>query len=99
MGAPFALAVDELLTEPMHVSVVGDVGEGAPLRRAALAGYRPYLLVDSLAPGRDDDLLAKAGYPAKDRAVAYVCIGTVCHPPTSDPADISSLLGTTRGEA
>jgi uncharacterized protein YyaL (SSP411 family) len=94
MGAPFALAVDELLTEPVHVSVVGDVNEGAPLRRAALAGYGPYRLVDSLAPGRDEDLLTKAGYPVKDRAVAYVCVGTVCHPPTSDPTEIESLLGT-----
>jgi uncharacterized protein YyaL (SSP411 family) len=94
MGAPFALAVDELLAEPVHVSVVGDPNEAAPLRRAAVAGYRPYRLVDTLAPGRDDDLLTKAGYPAQDRPVAYVCVGTVCHPPTSDPAEISSLLGT-----
>jgi hypothetical protein len=26
--------------------------------------------------------------------VAFVCVGTVCHPPTSDPAEIESLLGT-----
>ena len=36
----------------------------------------------------------EAGYPTPDRAVAYVCVGTVCHPPTSDPAEIASLLGT-----
>jgi uncharacterized protein len=94
MGAPFALAVDELLAEPLHISVVGDVSDGAPLRRAALNGYRPYRLVDSLSPGRDDELLARAGYPIEDGAQAYVCVGTVCHPPTSDPAEISSLLGT-----
>jgi hypothetical protein len=93
MGAPFALAVDELLAEPVHVTILGDVGGGELLRRTAVAGYRPYKLVDTLAPGRDDDLLAKANYAAEDRAVAYVCVGTVCHPPTSDPAEISSLLG------
>jgi hypothetical protein len=93
LGAPFALAVDELLTEPLHVTVVGDVGQGEPLRRAAMSGYIPYRVVDSLAPGRDDDLLTKAGYAVKDRALAYVCIGTVCHPPTSAPAEIASLLG------
>ncbi|HEV8420046.1 MAG TPA: DUF255 domain-containing protein [Actinomycetota bacterium] len=94
MGAPFALAVDELLAEPVHVSIVGDPNEGAPLRSAAVAGYRPYRLVDTLAPGRDDDLLTKTGYPVHDHAVAYVCVGTVCHPPTYDPAEIGSLLGT-----
>jgi uncharacterized protein len=94
LGATFALAVDEILTEPVHVSIVGDAAEGEPLRQAALAGYRPYRLVDTLEPSRDDDLLAKAGYPVRDRAVAYVCVGTVCHPPTSDPSDVSSLLRT-----
>jgi len=93
IGAPFALAVDELLTEPVHVSVVGDVEAGEPLRRAALASYRPYRLVDSLAPGRDDDLLARAGYPTNERPLAYVCVGTVCNPPTADPAEVASLLG------
>jgi uncharacterized protein len=93
IGAPFALAVDELLTEPVHVSVVGDVEAGEPLRRAALASYRPYRLVDSLTPGRDDDLLARAGYPTNERPLAYVCVGTVCNPPTADPAEVASLLG------
>jgi uncharacterized protein YyaL (SSP411 family) len=86
--------VDEVLTEPVHVSVVGDLEAGAPLRQAAVAGYRPYRLVDSLVPGGDDDLLTKAGYPADERPLAYVCFGTVCHPPTSDPAEVASLLGT-----
>ena len=90
-GAPFALAVDELLAEPVHVSIVGDVKQGEPLRRAAVSGYRPYRLVDTLVPGRDDDLISKAGYATQDHAVAYVCVGTVCHPPTSDPAEIASL--------
>ncbi len=94
MGASFALAVDELLAEPVHVSIVGEVNEGEPLRWAALSGYRPYRLVDTLVPGRDDDLLTKAGYPTQDRAVAYVCVGTLCHPPASVPAEIESLLGT-----
>jgi len=94
MGASFALAVDEVLTEPVHVSVVGELEAGAQLRQAAVAGYRPYRLVDALVPGRDDDFLAKAGYPADERPLAYVCFGTVCHPPTSDPAEVASLLGT-----
>jgi uncharacterized protein len=93
MGAPFALAVDELLTEPVHVSVVGDAKAGESLRRAALARHRPYRLVDSLVPGRDDDLLSKAGYPPDERPLAYVCVGTVCYPPAADPADVASLLG------
>src|SRR5919197_562984 len=44
LGAPFALAVDEILTEPVHVSVVGPADEGSALRQAALAGYRPFRL-------------------------------------------------------
>jgi uncharacterized protein len=97
MGAPFALAVDEFLAEPVHVSVVGDLEQGERLRTAAVAAYRPYRLVDSLVPGRDDDMLTKSGYPTGDHALAYVCVGTVCHPPTSDPAEVSSLLGTGTG--
>jgi len=93
MGAPFALAVDEFLTDPLHVTVVGEGADAALLRDAAFIGYRPYRLVDTLTPSRDQDLLERARYPATGQSRAYVCIGALCHAPTADPAEITRLSG------
>jgi uncharacterized protein YyaL (SSP411 family) len=92
MGAPFALAVDEFLNEPVHVSIVGPVEAGGELREAALEGYRPFRLVDSLDPQRDTDLLERSGYPSSAKAVAYVCVGTTCQAPTSDRDEVTRLV-------
>jgi len=40
---------------------------------------------------RDDELLARLGFP-NDRVAAYVCIGTVCSAPIADEASLGSAL-------
>ena len=94
MGASFALAVDEALVDPVHVSVVGTGPEAAALRRAALTGHVPYRLVETIDPARDADLLETTGYPPSSDPAAYVCVGRTCHAPTSDPDEVPSLIRT-----
>ena len=93
MGASFALAVDEAVNDPVHVTVIGSGSGAAELRRAALAGHVPHRLVETLEPAGDADLLEAAGYPPSEAPAAYVCVGQTCHAPTSDPDEVRSLVG------
>ncbi|HUA37952.1 MAG TPA: thioredoxin domain-containing protein [Candidatus Sulfopaludibacter sp.] len=90
---PFLLqAVDFWLQEPRRVVIAGDAN-GAFFREllhAAHAVYQPNKVVlgNSGAVGEFARTL-----PAGDPAVAYLCTGNSCQPPTNQPEDVRRFLG------
>ncbi|HIQ02525.1 MAG TPA: thioredoxin domain-containing protein [Anaerolineales bacterium] len=85
-------ALDQALAPPREIAIVGD--PAATDTRALLAvcfeGYRPHQVV---AAGLTDEVPLLAGRPpVKGRATAYVCTGSTCHPPVTDPEPLRELL-------
>ncbi len=91
-AVPYMLqALDFWLEEPRRVVIAGsaDAPNFHELLQAAHAVYQPNKVV--LGPAGAVEEFART-LPAKDGAVAYLCTGNVCQPPTSDAAKLQELL-------
>ena len=89
---PYLLqAVDFTLQEPWRCVVAGDSDSesGRGLLHALHSVYQPNKVV--LGTGGPVEAFA-AGLPAPAGAVVYVCSGTACQAPTSDPARVQARL-------
>jgi uncharacterized protein YyaL (SSP411 family) len=84
-------AVDFSLQEPLRVVIAGDPGDAKSraLLSATCSVYQPNKVV--LGNQGPVEHFAKT-LPARDGPVAYVCTGTACQPPTSDPAKLRDML-------
>jgi uncharacterized protein YyaL (SSP411 family) len=90
---PFMLgAADFWLQEPRRVVIAGDAGSAIfqGLLHAAHAVYQPNKIV--LGNSGAVEEFART-LSARDGAVAYVCTGTACQPPTNRPEELRRLLG------
>jgi uncharacterized protein YyaL (SSP411 family) len=96
-GAAFGSAVSRALSEPRLVVVVGPAADRTTraLWQVALQSDDPAGARQWLVPDRDGDRIADRGHPA-DRVAAYVCVGTVCSAPISDPAGLAAELAHAR---
>jgi uncharacterized protein YyaL (SSP411 family) len=85
------LALDFYLTEPHHVIITGDPQrpETAALLRAVHSSFQPNKVV--LGCAGPVEAFART-LPTSDVPTAYICTGTACQPPTSDPGEIRNLL-------
>jgi uncharacterized protein YyaL (SSP411 family) len=99
-AARYALAVDRFLRRPLLITVVGenDDPERAELLRAARRAYASNRTVQAVDPYWEPDRLARLGYPAEPAPVAYVCLGTLCGRPTTDPAEVLAQVQAMLGE-
>jgi len=93
------IAMDDLLHEPAHVTLVGrrDDPRMEALHHAALTTYRPDKLISLYADGDATIPLpppVRAMLTAASEPRAYVCAGTACAPPTSDPQTLRQTLET-----
>jgi uncharacterized protein len=92
-GAALSL-FDALQAEPRTLAIVGQPADA--LARAALGRFDPDLAV-AFGAGDDDGgwqpALLAGKPPVEGRAEAYLCRGTHCLPPTSDPEELEALLG------
>lgn len=88
-------ALDFSLQEPARVVIVGDrrSAEFRQLLTTTHDVYHPNRVVLSNAGSVEE--FART-LRAQEKAVAYVCTGNACQPPTSDAATLKSIL-TTRG--
>jgi len=89
---PYMLqALDFSLDEPRRAVVAGDAAapETRALLRAVHSVYQPNQIV--LGNTGPVEPFART-LPAQGNAVVYVCSGTACLPPTSDPAKVRALL-------
>jgi uncharacterized protein YyaL (SSP411 family) len=100
---PFAstllIAVDDLLHEPAHITVVGAPADPrtAALHQAALATYRPDKVVSVVTDGTNGEPIpdaVRAMVRSGDEPKAYVCAGAACALPTSDPRQLSETIQT-----
>jgi uncharacterized protein YyaL (SSP411 family) len=89
-AARFALAVDHFLRRPLLVTVVGENEDPvrAELLRAARRAYASNKTVQAVDPVWEPSRLARLGYPAEPAPAAYICLGTLCARPTSDPNEL-----------
>jgi uncharacterized protein len=86
------LALDFSLEEPSRVVIAGPVAAPATqqLLRAAHSVYRPNRVVCGTAGAVDP--FARTLPETGGKPTAYLCIGTSCRPPTTDPEKLKALL-------
>ena len=88
---PFMLhALDFSLEEPRRIVIAGEPGPDKfqELLRAAHSVYHPGRIITGNASAVGE--FART-LPAKNGAVAYLCTGGACQPPTSDAADVANF--------
>ncbi|MGI8602135.1 MAG: thioredoxin domain-containing protein [Verrucomicrobiales bacterium] len=97
MESPTALplmvqVVANYAQEPYRVVVAGDASssEARQLLRAASGLYQPNKVI--LGTSGPVEEFAKTLSASDGKVTIYVCSGTFCHPPTSDPAKLKEYL-------
>lgn len=93
-AAAYARQVDLFLNPPAAVNIVGaPESEGArSLHHAALTLDMPYRIVQFLDPERDAARLEALALPPESSPAAYVCLGTTCSAPVSDPSALAETV-------
>ena len=91
-AVPYLLrGLDYFLEEPQRVLIVGDPtsAKTRALIRAAHSVYQPNKVV--LGNAGPVEPFART-LPAKDAPAVFLCTGTVCQPPTSDPDKLRQVM-------
>lgn len=98
------IALDDLLYEPAHVTIVGarTDPQTAVLHGTALRTYRPDKIISVHLAADGDQRAAQVPLPEVVRAMAraatqpmaYVCAGSACAEPTGDPAVLAETIAT-----
>ncbi len=98
-AAAYAKQVDLLLNPPPAVNIVGTAeSEGArALHQAALTLDVPHRIVQLLDPERDAARLETLALPPQPSPAAYVCLGTVCSAPVTDPSALAESVQSALG--
>jgi uncharacterized protein YyaL (SSP411 family) len=93
-AAGYALAVEQVLAEPLQVVVVGSADDAATLSllRAAWRPYAANRTVLAVDPTWEPERLKKLGYPAQPIPRAYICVGHTCTEPAADPDQVISNI-------
>lgn len=93
------IALDDLLHEPAHVTIIGppDDPRTRALHEAALRAFRPDKIVSLHADG-DRSIpfpeVVRAMIASASTPTAFVCAGTACAPPTSEPTALTATITT-----
>ena len=93
-AAGYAKQVDLLLNPPSEVNIVGTLKDDGvrALHLAALSLDLPYRVVQLLDPERDAARLEALFLPPEPAPAAYVCLGTTCSAPVTDPATLPETI-------
>lgn len=93
-SAEYALAVDLFLNEPSMIQIVGSPER--PQTKGLLAEanriYEPRKIVRTFDPREDAKEIEARGYLTGDIPTAYVCVGTACTAPITEPKQIAPSL-------
>jgi len=93
------IALDDLLHEPAQITIVGSLTDPRThaLHGAALQAFRPGKIVSLHADG-DRSIpfpeAVQAMIASATEPTAFVCAGTTCAPPTSDPGALTETITT-----
>jgi uncharacterized protein YyaL (SSP411 family) len=90
-AAAYGKQVDCFLNPPVEVNIVG-FGATEGLHRAALSLDVPARVIQVLDPRRDSDRLAALGLPAEPSPATYVCAGTMCSAPITEPERLADAV-------
>jgi len=92
MSAEYALAADTFLNEPTMIRIVGvkEKNETRELLEAAAKIYEPRKIIQILDPQTDAKQISDNGFSRAGPPTAYICVGTACTTPISDPSQIAS---------
>jgi uncharacterized protein YyaL (SSP411 family) len=91
-AVPFMLlAVDFQLAEPLRVVIAGEANsvKAKELLCAAHSVFQPNKIILGNAGAVE---AFAGGLPAKGGALAYLCAGNACRPPTGDAANLKEML-------
>jgi uncharacterized protein YyaL (SSP411 family) len=93
---PCLLTSFELLAGSAQIAIIGDPDDPATLelRRAVFGAGVPLKIVSLLTPGQSLPEIhpAREKDPVEGRPTAYVCVGSTCGPPVTNPADLRRQL-------
>lgn len=94
VGVSYALALEQFLTRPLHIVVVGDREnkETQEMLETSLHAYEPTKLVQFLDPDEDSLTIGDTTYEADEETLAYVCVQDTCHPPVKGNNDLAVML-------
>jgi uncharacterized protein YyaL (SSP411 family) len=91
MAADYALAVDALLNEPTMIRIIGSP-EGRRTEGFLTEAHRiydPRKLIQILDPEREQSTIVALGYQISNATTAYICVGTACTAPITEPGQIA----------
>lgn len=94
VGAAYAVALDMVVAQPVHVVVVGDrqKRETQKMLETSLHAYEPKKIVQVLDPQEDPLTIGEITYEAQDEPLAYVCVQNTCRPPVHDSEQLVEVL-------
>ena len=94
MAAEYALAVDTVVNHPTMIRIVGsrDSAQTKALLSEAVRIYEPRKIIQLLDPVADAKEISEGGYSVLGTATAYICVGTACTAPITEPRKISSSV-------
>jgi uncharacterized protein YyaL (SSP411 family) len=92
--AQYGLAVDEVLMQPVILTVIGTRDEpGArALLREAWQQYIPGKETKLLDPIEDYEIIEGSGFPAERHPVIYPCIGRMCLPAVETAGEFKAVI-------
>lgn len=91
-AAAYAKQVDLVLNPPAEINIVGFASSAEELHEAALSVDLPARVVQILDPQRDIERLAALMLPGEPAPAAYVCLGTMCSAPVTEPDDLEQTV-------
>jgi len=92
--ALYGLAVDEVLTQPVVLTIIGIRGkpEMEALLKEAWGQYITGKETKLLDPIKDYETVEKSGFPAERHPVIYPCIGRMCLPAVETAHEFKAIL-------
>ena len=92
-GAAWGRAQDMLTQGPVTLVLVGDsAGAGyRRLYRAALRVYAPHRVIQPLDVKRDASQIRQLGFPLREEAALYACMGDRCLAPITTPQGVRKM--------
>ena len=92
-GSAWGRARDMLDRGPVRLVLVGDSAsaEFRRLHRAALGVYAPHRVVLPLDCRRDSGRIGQLGFPARQEAALYACMGDRCLAPVTTPRGVREM--------
>ena len=92
-GSAWGRARDMLTHGPVSFVLVGDSSRAdyRRLHRAALGTYAPHRLVQPLDVERDAGQIRGLGFPVREEAALYACMGSRCLAPITTPQGVRGM--------